>query len=149
MNRESFNVGYVALVNAFSHAPESRLDNEAAQEIYWLRLQEIGDQRWHDAVAWCLDHCKFFPSIAELGTAAFDGNPNWAEMIERRKRLDFNRKMRSLAPPLSPEERKKNQREIVQIASNLGNKYADSPKQSVDERKAQLKAQAEKLKRSS
>ena len=68
MNRETFNVQFVALVNAYTYAAE-RVTPES-QDVYWQMLKAIPDEKFIAGVRKCLAECKFFPSITELGEAS-------------------------------------------------------------------------------
>jgi len=120
MKRDTFNLGFATLLNAFSYAAD-RLSPET-QEIYWQDLKDIPDKRFQAGVDWCRHHSEFFPSIAKLGAACFAGNENWHEDIVKHKRLEFQRRMKQIAPPMREEQRRENQRRVAEIANSLGKK---------------------------
>lgn len=68
MTRETFNIQFTALVNAYAYAAE-RVTPES-QDIYWEMLKGIPDEQFKIGVRDCLGSCKFFPTIAELGNAS-------------------------------------------------------------------------------
>jgi hypothetical protein len=68
VKRETFNVQWVALVNAFTYAAE-RVTPES-QDVYWEMLKNIPDEKFIAGVRKCLGESKFFPTIAELGDAS-------------------------------------------------------------------------------
>jgi hypothetical protein len=111
------------LVNAFSYAVD-RITPEMV-EIYWEDLKNIPDTKFgigkddDHGVGWCRHHLKFFPSISEIGSACYNGNPNWYEVLVQRKRLAAQQKIKSLEPPISAEDRLENQKKIMAIASSL------------------------------
>lgn len=65
MNRQFFNIQFAALVSAYTIA--QRLNDEA-QDVYWEMLKEIPEENFAHGVTKCLAKCKFFPTIAELGS---------------------------------------------------------------------------------
>ena len=69
MTRETFNEGFAALFNAYVYAQERT--TKESEEVYWMMLREIPDAVFNDAVRHCLGSCKFFPTISELGEAAY------------------------------------------------------------------------------
>jgi hypothetical protein len=68
MKRETFNLGFAALVNGYAYAVE-RVTPES-QDVYWEMLKGIPDAKFNEGVRKCLSTCKFFPTIAELGDAS-------------------------------------------------------------------------------
>ena len=68
MKREFFNQQFAALVSAYTIS--AKLSDES-QDVYWSMLCEIPEDRFAEAVRKCLGNSKFFPTIAELGEAAY------------------------------------------------------------------------------
>jgi hypothetical protein len=68
MKREFFNTQFAALMNAYTIA--HKLGGEA-QDVYWEMLKDIPEREFAYAVRYCLGSCRYFPTIAELGEAAF------------------------------------------------------------------------------
>jgi len=87
VKRETFNVGFTAMVKTYAYVGE-RADVET-MDVYWEMLQGLPDEAFNSAVRACLSECKFFPTIAELGEAALPVNGlgyNWRQQIERKAR---------------------------------------------------------------
>jgi len=70
MTKEFFNKQFAALWAAF--LPAQKIINES-QDVYWQQLRDIPTEKFAIAVRQCLDQCKYFPTIAELGEAALPG----------------------------------------------------------------------------
>ena len=68
MKRETFNLGFAALVNGYAYAAE-RVTPES-QDVYWEMLKGIPDEKFNQGVRKWLSTGKFFPTIAELGQAS-------------------------------------------------------------------------------
>lgn len=68
MTKETFNVNFAALLQAYAYAQE-RVTPES-QDVYWEMLKGIPDEQFKAGVKVCLGSCKFFPTIAELGEAS-------------------------------------------------------------------------------
>jgi len=120
VTRDTFNFGMAALLNAFTHMAD-RYTKEM-QEIYWLDLKDVPDEKFQAGVSWCRHHLDFFPSIAKLGSACYGGNANWHEEIVNNRRLAMAAKAKRIDhQPMTDEQRKENQRKIMDIARNLGN----------------------------
>lgn len=77
MTREFFNKQFTAMVVSYPNA--QKLADEA-QDVYWEMLQHMPQDAFHKAVKKCLGECKFFPTIAELGEAAF---PAYTRLSDR------------------------------------------------------------------
>ena len=91
MTRETFNLGYAALLAAYSIS--SKLGDQS-QDVYWDILHAIPDDTFTAAVRKCLADCKYFPTIAEIGKAALPTNGlgyNWRQQIERKQRAKQER----------------------------------------------------------
>lgn len=68
MKRAFFNKQFAGLVAAYSMAQKLP---EETQDVYWEMLKDMDEEDFAEAVKECLGDCKFFPTIAELGEAAF------------------------------------------------------------------------------
>jgi hypothetical protein len=68
MKRETFNLGFAALLNGYTYAAE-RVTPES-QDVYWEMLHGIPDDAFNRGVRKCLASSKYFPSISELGEAS-------------------------------------------------------------------------------
>ena len=146
MKAEIFNLGFATLANCFGHIANTigQLNIIEVQKIYWQDLKDIEDEKFTAGVAWCRHHCKYFPSIAELGASCFNGDQNWHEHIVDNKRRLAQRKLKKLKPPMSEEKRRENQGKLIALVEDGLAKPAQ-PKASPEERKAVLREQAEKL----
>ena len=128
MTRETFNRGFAAFFNAYVYAQERT--TKESEGVYWIMLKDIPDNIFNQAVQNCLASCKFFPTIAELGEAAYptilEPAPynshvyhephkiNWQEQVKRqikKKAIESEkeRELEKLEPPMT-EEIKRNDR---------------------------------------
>jgi hypothetical protein len=142
MSRADFNIEFAALLNAFPHSKEHR--DEKTQEIYYQMLGEIPIDRFKLGVLWCIDHSGFFPTIAQLGSASFWGNPEWRQALVKQKREDFQKKVGKLQPPLTAQQKTENQKRVMKIIDKLTRKKkkkiaTDQEKQDIYKRMVETK----------
>lgn len=113
MTQETFNRGFAALFNAYVYAQERT--TKESEGVYWMMLKDIPDEIFNKAVRQCLASGKFFPTIAELGEAAYPAvlelapynshvyheprKIGWQEQIERQMRRKVIDSQKRLIPP--------------------------------------------------
>jgi len=73
MNRQFFNQQFAALVSAYTIS--GQLSDES-QDVYWEMLKDIAENKFAEGVMKCLATCKYFPTIAELGSASMPNIPD-------------------------------------------------------------------------
>ena len=137
MNRKFFNTQFAALVNAYTIA--QKLSDES-QDVYWEMLKDIPEDKFAVGVKECLGHCKFFPTIAELGAASLPpirdkmaplppiDHPwptiDWREQLRRAdkirtKAIDQPRQQLKVTPDAPPDYRIDPRTEIQKIIEGL------------------------------
>ena len=104
----------------------------ATTAVYYDRLRRFKAEDLRRASEVLIDNCEYFPSVAEI-----------IETIQRLPRP--KQKLLDISSPLTEEQRRQNSAELQKIVSDLSAKKTAQPKQTEEERRAEIKAQAARL----